>query len=102
MDYLIAVVFLFAVLLLGAIGSLWFIALHARRQLAHLRRHVWNTATVSKMVPDGVSLPAPEGWAASSDVLSLLIDMIRKKRPEVVVELGSGISTVVLAAALAL
>ncbi len=46
-------------------------------------------------------LPATRGWAASPDFLLHLYQHIAAHRPKVVVELGSGVSTLVAAAALA-
>ena len=43
------------------------------------------------------SLPLTRGWAASPDFLSVLARHAMDRRPEVVVECGSGVSTVVLA-----
>ena len=43
------------------------------------------------------ALPLTRGWAASPDFLSVLARHAMDRRPEVVVECGSGVSTVVLA-----
>ena len=45
-------------------------------------------------------LPSASGWAAAPDLLRHLYDTVREQRPQLVVELGSGASTVVIAAAL--
>ena len=42
-------------------------------------------------------LPRTRGWAASPDVLLLLSEAIRDERPRLVLDLGSGLSTVVAA-----
>lgn len=42
-------------------------------------------------------LPSSRGWAASPDFLLSLYEISRKSKPRVVVELGSGVSTLVLA-----
>ncbi|HZD26111.1 MAG TPA: class I SAM-dependent methyltransferase [Alphaproteobacteria bacterium] len=44
-------------------------------------------------------LPLLRGWAASPDVLLVLTRHVRRASPEVVVECGSGVSTIVLAQA---
>lgn len=41
-------------------------------------------------------LPSSRGWAASPDFLIKLIELILKRRPATVLELGSGVSTVVV------
>ena len=46
------------------------------------------------------AMPATRGWAASPDFLLQLSDRVLQERPQVVVELGSGVSTLVLAYAL--
>lgn len=44
-------------------------------------------------------LPPTRSWAASPDLLLTLMDLVRKNRPKLIVELGSGISTLVMAKA---
>src|SRR3546814_1097931 len=43
------------------------------------------------------SLPPTGGKAASADFLKLVADLVREEKPAVVVECGSGLSTVVIA-----
>jgi predicted O-methyltransferase YrrM len=45
-------------------------------------------------------LPATRGWAASPDLLAVLVDLVVTERPSLVVECGSGASTLWLALAL--
>jgi len=45
------------------------------------------------------SLPSTRGWAASPDFLSVLAHHVLQARPKVILECGSGVSTVVLARA---
>lgn len=47
-----------------------------------------------------IRLPHTRGWAASPDFLVYLFDHIVSRRPEVLLELGSGVSTLVTAVAL--
>jgi predicted O-methyltransferase YrrM len=42
-------------------------------------------------------LPRTRGWAASPDVLALLMEEVRQRRPRTIVDLGSGASTLVMA-----
>lgn len=44
-------------------------------------------------------LPPTRSWAASPDLLLTLMDIVLKNRPKLIVELGSGISTLVMAKA---
>ena len=45
-------------------------------------------------------LQPTRGWAASPDFLNLIFDTISRDKPHIVVELGSGVSTIVVASAL--
>lgn len=44
-------------------------------------------------------LPPTRSWAASPDLLLTLMQLVRKNRPQLIVELGSGISTLIMAKA---
>jgi predicted O-methyltransferase YrrM len=52
------------------------------------------------MLPASDVLPATRGWAASPDLLLVLVDLIITERPSLVVECGSGASTLWLALAM--
>ncbi|MTV26657.1 class I SAM-dependent methyltransferase [Nitriliruptoraceae bacterium ZYF776] len=55
-------------------------------------------ALYAEMRPER-SIPRTRGWAASPDLLRTCWDLVVHERPELVVECGSGASTVVLASA---
>jgi predicted O-methyltransferase YrrM len=55
---------------------------------------------LSAMLPANDVLPATRGWAASPDLLLLLVDLVITERPSLIVECGSGASTLWLALAL--
>jgi predicted O-methyltransferase YrrM len=55
---------------------------------------------LSAMVPTSDVLPATRGWAASPDLLVVLVDLVITERPPLVVECGSGASTLWLALAM--
>jgi predicted O-methyltransferase YrrM len=55
---------------------------------------------LSAMLPTSDVLPATRGWAASPDLLLALVDQVITQRPSLVVECGSGASTLWLALAL--
>lgn len=87
--------------LLGA-GS-WVLARKLRRLRSMLRRqerHVWETHNIFLTLAGGAPLPLPGGWAASTDLLGEVLRIIAERRPACVVELGSGLSSLVIAAAL--
>ncbi len=102
MLYLIGL--LLAVIASIAIVTLFFLRrkfreLHAR--LNRLESHAWETAMISTLIAGQPTLPRPGWWAASTDILYELARIIETERPRLIVELGSGLSTVVLAAAAA-
>ena len=85
-----------------AVGA-WVLARKLRRLRSMLRRqerHVWETHNVFYTLAGGAPLPVPGGWAASTDLLGEVLRAIAAQRPQRVVELGSGLSTLVIAAAL--
>lgn len=85
-----------------AVGG-WVIARKLRRLRSMVRRqerHVWEAHNVFRLFQGDAPLPLPGGWAASTDLLGELIRAIASRRPRCVIELGSGVSTLVIAAAL--
>jgi predicted O-methyltransferase YrrM len=96
------IVLLLVTLSLLAVGA-WALARKLRRLRSMVRRqerHVWETHNVFRVLEGGAPLPLPGGWAASTDLLGELMRAIASRRPQCVVELGSGVSTLVIAAAL--
>lgn len=71
-----------------------------RSMLRRQERHVWETHNIFRALQGGMPLPLPGGWAASTDLLGELLRAVVSRRPLRVVELGSGVSTLVIAAAL--
>jgi predicted O-methyltransferase YrrM len=55
---------------------------------------------LTAMLPASGVLPATRGWAASPDLLLTLVDLVATEQPSLVVECGSGASTLWLALAL--
>jgi len=55
---------------------------------------------LSAVLPATDVLPATRGWAASPDLLAVLVDLVITERPSLVVECGSGASTLWLALAM--
>jgi predicted O-methyltransferase YrrM len=60
-------------------------------------RQVEAIQTLSAVVPTSDVVPATRGWAASPDLLLTLVDQVISHRPSLVVECGSGASTLWLA-----
>lgn len=70
------------------------------RYLDYLPRHVWNSISLQKLIGSPIPLPPPTGWAADSDILVELSRIVALSKPKIVVEVGSGLSTMVIAALL--
>ncbi|MFG2667061.1 class I SAM-dependent methyltransferase [Streptomyces sp. NPDC048387] len=57
-------------------------------------------ARLEQMLQPKVPIPPGDGWAAAPDLLLYLVEQIRSRRPALVIEAGSGTSTLWLATAL--
>jgi predicted O-methyltransferase YrrM len=69
-------------------------------ELKQTFRQVEAIQNLSAMLPTSDVLPPTRGWAASPDLLLVLVDQLIARRPALVVECGSGASTLWLALAL--
>jgi predicted O-methyltransferase YrrM len=69
-------------------------------ELRQTFRQVEALANLSAMLPVSDVLPATRGWAASPDLILVLVDQVIAQRPSLIVECGSGASTLWLALAL--
>src|ERR1700722_3660056 len=69
-------------------------------ELKQTFRQVEAIQNLSAMLPTRDVLPATRGWAASPALLLVLVDQLIAQRPSLVVECGSGASTLWLALAL--
>lgn len=96
------------VLMLGSLlAMVVYMGIMLKRRLSRIERlvallsdHVWDSQSLGHLFPNFTVPPHPGGWAASTDVLAELARMIRAQQPKLVVELGSGLSTLVMASAL--
>jgi hypothetical protein len=77
------------------IAVVLFILLQNRRENRQQFEQVEDLLGLYFSLPEGPPLPKTRGWAASPDFLRLVYGRIRKEKPGLVVELGSGSSTVV-------
>jgi predicted O-methyltransferase YrrM len=66
--------------------------LHAYRQLEAFQQLI-------SLLKFTAPIPPTRGWVASPDLLLTMTDLIRTHKPRLVVELGSGVSTLVIAKA---
>ena len=69
-------------------------------ELRQTFRQVEAMQNLSAMLPASDVLPATRGWAASPDLILVLVDQVIAQRPSLIVECGSGASTLWLALAL--
>jgi predicted O-methyltransferase YrrM len=70
------------------------------KEIKQTFRQLEALQNLSAVLPAGEVLPATRGWAASPDLLLVLVDLVIAGRPSLVVECGSGASTLWLALAM--
>lgn len=70
------------------------------REIKQTFRQLEALQNLSAMLPATDVLPATRGWAASPDLLAVLVGLVITERPSLVVECGSGASTLWLALAM--
>jgi hypothetical protein len=71
-----------------------------RTEIKQTFRQLEALQNLSAVLPVNDVLPATRGWAASPDLLMVLVDLVITERPSLVVECGSGASTLWLALAM--
>ena len=71
-----------------------------KKEIRQTFRQLEALQNLSAMLPANDVLPATRGWAASPDLLVVLVDLVITERPSLVVECGSGASTLWLALAM--
>lgn len=72
----------------------------ARREASRLYGQLEALAALRDTLDGKLALPSTRDWAASADLLRELVTVILARRPRVVMETGSGTSTVIIAACL--
>lgn len=70
------------------------------QQDAHQLRQIQAITALHQLIPFEAMSPWMTGWAATPEFAATLYDMVRDQKPLTIVELGSGASSVVIAAAL--
>lgn len=71
-----------------------------RKEIRQTFRQMEALQNLTALLPANDLLPATRGWAASPDLLMVLVDLVISERPSLVVECGSGASTLWLALAM--
>ena len=90
-------------------------ALHQRVSKAHqqtqesikeVKEQIWHSYRQSEALQQlfalfnfSAPIPPTRSWAASPDLLLTIADLVRTRKPRLVVELGSGVSTLIVAKA---
>ncbi len=90
--------------LLLSFVALFALGLHLARRAEHSReatlRHQQDIAYLFSRIEFRAALPPLTGWAATPRLACTVYDLVRQRTPELVVEVGSGASTIVTAYAL--
>ena len=71
-----------------------------KNEIKQTFRQLEALQNLSAVLPASDVLPATRGWAASPDLLLVLVDLVITERPSLIVECGSGASTLWLALAM--
>ena len=71
-----------------------------KKEIKQTFRQLEALQNLNAVLPANDVLPATRGWAASPDLLAVLVDLMVAERPSLVVECGSGASTLWLALAM--
>lgn len=72
---------------------------HAQQRHLATQRQVQALLNLDRLVRPEAAVPPAGGWAASPDLILFCVDVLLSDRPRLVVECGSGISTLYLALA---
>jgi len=75
-----------------------------QESIKELKEQVWHSYRQSEALQQLLALlkfsapiPPTRSWAASPDLLLTIADLVRTRKPRLVVELGSGVSTLIVA-----
>jgi predicted O-methyltransferase YrrM len=71
-----------------------------KKEIRQTFRQLEALQNLNAMLPASAALPATRVWAASPDLLVVLVDLVSTERPSLIVECGSGASTLWLALAM--
>ena len=70
-----------------------------KEQIWHLYRQSEALQQLFALLKFSAPIPPTRSWAASPDLLLTIADLVRTRKPRLVVELGSGVSTLIVAKA---
>jgi predicted O-methyltransferase YrrM len=83
-----------------SLGTMRRIESRLATELRQTFRQVEAIQNLNAILPASDVLPATRGWAASPDLILVLVDQVIAQRPSLIVECGSGASTLWLALAM--
>jgi predicted O-methyltransferase YrrM len=81
-------------------GTLRQVRADTQNEIRQTFRQLEALQNLNAVLPARDVLPATRGWAASPDLLMVLVDLVITERPSLIVECGSGASTLWLALAM--
>jgi predicted O-methyltransferase YrrM len=97
LTFVIAIAVLFSAL---AARSYWRRAVRWAESIHGVRNRIWDIAALMRLFPDGYVPPSINDWAASPDLLAEIARQVQRRRPSRLLELGSGVSTLLTASIL--
>ena len=89
-----------AAMLKGTLDTTRRVRAAIEKEIRQTFRQLEALQNLTAVLPAADLLPATRGWAASPDLLAVLVDLVITRRPSLVVECGSGASTLRLALAM--
>jgi len=84
----------------AAARSYWRRAVRWAESMRGMRTRIWDVAALMRLFPDGYVPPGINDWTASPDLLAEIARQVRRRRPSRLLELGSGVSTLITASVL--
>ena len=73
-----------------------FLYQHVSINLQDLAESVWTGEAISARVDTNTVLPRPNAWTLDGAAIATLCEILENKKPVMVVELGSGLSTLII------
>ena len=88
------------VLLLYVRRKINFLVKHVSNTASEISEFIWTARTVDAHVEKSIRLPRPNPWTLDGAAIATLCEVIHENQPSFVVELGSGLSTPIIGAAI--
>ena len=78
----------------------WHRAVRWAKSMLGMRTRIWDITALMRLFPEKYVPPSINDWTASPDLLVEIARQVQRRRPLQLLELGSGVSTLVTASAL--